>query len=197
MPAGGMPSGVVEGVDPVRHEYPALRSLEQILEASAQNAADEWTYPQRELTGEIYPAEAWPHSWPYTSPGDFRRLDEAVDTAFYHFPKLVCHMDEAAIAALTRYYDTALPARADALDLCSSWTSHFPCGRSGRRTPTRLAPNTLHRLEPPGRAGIAPDVISLLPRSTAGSGPCGAGATSEGRSWARASRPRSSRATTS
>ena len=61
MPAGGMPSGVVEGVDPVRHEYPALRSLEQILEASAQNAADEWTYPQRELTGEIYPAEAWHH----------------------------------------------------------------------------------------------------------------------------------------
>ena len=35
--------------------------------------------------------------------------DEAPDTAFYKYPKLVYHIDEGAVAALTRYYDAAVP----------------------------------------------------------------------------------------
>ena len=60
------------------------------------------TYLRRDLTKGLYPADAWPTSWPYTKPDDFKRLDEAPDTAFYKYPKLVYHIDEGAVAALTR-----------------------------------------------------------------------------------------------
>ena len=33
----------------------------------------------------------------------------ALRQAFYRFPKLVYHIDEGAVAALTRYYDAAVP----------------------------------------------------------------------------------------
>ena len=83
-----------------------------------------WTYQKRELTKGLYAAE-WPAAWPYTS-NDFKRMDEEADTAFYRFPKLVYHIDEGAVAALTRYYDAAVPAGAEVLDICSSWLSHYP-----------------------------------------------------------------------
>jgi SAM-dependent methyltransferase len=83
-----------------------------------------WTYPQRELTKALFSAE-WPAAWPYTAQ-DFKRMDEEADTAFYRFPKLVYHIDEGAVAALTRYYDAAVPAGAEVLDICSSWLSHYP-----------------------------------------------------------------------
>ena len=85
-----------------------------------------WTYLRRDLTKGLYPADAWPTSWPYTKPDDFKRLDEAPDTAFYKYPKLVYHIDEGAVAALTRYYDAAVPDGAEVLDICSSWVSHYP-----------------------------------------------------------------------
>ena len=36
------------------------------------------------------------------------------------------HIDEGAVAALTRYYDAAVPDGAEVLDICSSWLSHYP-----------------------------------------------------------------------
>ena len=56
----------------------------------------------------------------------FRREDEAPDAHFYAEPRLVTHIDEAAIAAVTQLYREYLPADAAVLDLMSSWVSHLP-----------------------------------------------------------------------
>jgi SAM-dependent methyltransferase len=59
-------------------------------------------------------------------PGFFDRLDETPDAAFYAFPRLVTHIDDATIASLTSYYGEVLRPGADVLDLMSSWVSHLP-----------------------------------------------------------------------
>jgi SAM-dependent methyltransferase len=59
-------------------------------------------------------------------PGFFARLDESPDAAFYAAPRFVVHIDEATIAALTRWYGEVLAPGSDVLDLMSSWVSHLP-----------------------------------------------------------------------
>ena len=59
-------------------------------------------------------------------PAYFRRADELPDRLFYQVPRLVTHIDEATIAALTQFYRDQLPAAGDLLDLMSSWISHLP-----------------------------------------------------------------------
>jgi SAM-dependent methyltransferase len=56
----------------------------------------------------------------------FRRIDESPDATFYRAPRLVTHIDDTAIAALTQVYREVLPAGAAILDLMSSWISHLP-----------------------------------------------------------------------
>ena len=58
--------------------------------------------------------------------GAFDRLDEEADERFYEPPRLVTHIDDAAIAALTEFYRRVLPAGGVLLDLMSSWVSHLP-----------------------------------------------------------------------
>ena len=58
--------------------------------------------------------------------GAFGRLDEEHDAQFYEEPRLVYHIDDHAVAALTDLYRTVLPAGAVLLDLMSSWVSHLP-----------------------------------------------------------------------
>jgi SAM-dependent methyltransferase len=60
------------------------------------------------------------------SPDLFRRLDESPDADFYAVPRLVTHIDDATIAALTALYRERIPAGARVLDLMSSWMSHLP-----------------------------------------------------------------------
>ena len=60
------------------------------------------------------------------SPEWFRRLDESPDVDFYSFPRLVTHIDDSAIAAVTQLYRERLPAGSAVLDLMSSWVSHLP-----------------------------------------------------------------------
>ncbi len=55
----------------------------------------------------------------------FRRVDESPDAHFYRSPRLVTHIDDAAISAVTQVYREVLPAGA-ILDLMSSWISHLP-----------------------------------------------------------------------
>ena len=50
----------------------------------------------------------------------------ALRQAFYRFPKLVYHIDEGAVAALTHYYEKEIAKGSDILDICSSWVSHYP-----------------------------------------------------------------------
>jgi SAM-dependent methyltransferase len=56
----------------------------------------------------------------------FRRTDEAPDEEFYRIPRLVTHIDEGAIAAVTQLYRELFPAGGEILDLMSSWISHLP-----------------------------------------------------------------------
>jgi SAM-dependent methyltransferase len=56
----------------------------------------------------------------------FRRADETPDEEFYRTPRLVTHIDDGAIAAVTQLYRELFPARGEILDLMSSWVSHLP-----------------------------------------------------------------------
>ena len=56
----------------------------------------------------------------------FRRTDETPDEEFYQTPRLVTHIDEGAIAAVTQLYRELFPAGGEILDLMSSWVSHLP-----------------------------------------------------------------------
>ena len=68
---------------------------------------------------EIEDALGLPH-------GAFSKLDPEDDAVFYEPPRLVCHIDDGAIAALTSFYRTILPRGGVLLDLMSSWVSHLP-----------------------------------------------------------------------
>ena len=59
-------------------------------------------------------------------PQFFRRQDETPDALFYQMPRLVTHIDDATIDALTQFYREQLPPQSDLLDLMSSWISHLP-----------------------------------------------------------------------
>jgi SAM-dependent methyltransferase len=58
--------------------------------------------------------------------GAFGRMDETPDEEFYRTPRLVTHIDDRAIAAVTQLYRELFPAGGEVLDLMSSWISHLP-----------------------------------------------------------------------
>ena len=63
-------------------------------------------------------------------PGFFQRADGRDDAVFYGPPRLVTHIDDAAIAAVGELYaelgiDGSTPGPRRVLDLMSSWVSHF------------------------------------------------------------------------
>ena len=58
--------------------------------------------------------------------GAFGRIDEGDDAAFYAPLRLVTHIDEPAIAALSRFYGDLIAPGSAVLDLMSSWVSHLP-----------------------------------------------------------------------
>lgn len=59
-------------------------------------------------------------------PEHFARQDESDDALFYTMPRMVTHIDDPAIEALTGWFRGALPPGADLLDLMSSCVSHLP-----------------------------------------------------------------------
>jgi len=63
---------------------------------------------------------------PGLPPAAFDKEDPSPDAEFYGFPRFVTHIDDAAIAAVTRIYRATLPAGGMLLDLMSSWVSHLP-----------------------------------------------------------------------
>src|SRR3712207_4164764 len=56
----------------------------------------------------------------------FRRYDETPDEDFYRTPRLVTHIDDRAIAAVTQLYREFFQPDGELLDLMSSWVSHLP-----------------------------------------------------------------------
>jgi len=80
------------------------------------------SFPKRELSLDL---SEFPDEWPF--PDDaFRRQDESDDGDFYATPRLVYHIDEGAVRALTNYYKSAIAPGSHVLDICSSWVSHYP-----------------------------------------------------------------------
>lgn len=65
-------------------------------------------------------------AFPELPAGAFAKVDGGDDADFYAFPRLVTHIDDAAIAALTGLYRSILPPGGVLLDLMSSWVSHLP-----------------------------------------------------------------------
>merc|ERR1712032_79079 len=67
------------------------------------------------------------------------------DAIFYAEPKLVKHVDDKSLAALTSYYASVFPREKQfsALDICSSWISHYPT----TPRPSRLAITGLNEEE--------------------------------------------------
>ncbi len=59
-------------------------------------------------------------------PGFFTREDESEDKLFYKTPRLVVHIDEYAVSAISNYLKETLPRKGIVLDLMSSWRSHIP-----------------------------------------------------------------------
>lgn len=78
----------------------------------------------------------WPEQFPFRDE-DFQRFDESSDLVFYESPRFVTHIDDPAIAALTKYYQEVFPPSntpgVALLDMCSSWISHYPPGYKQER----------------------------------------------------------------
>jgi hypothetical protein len=49
------------------------------------------------------------------------------------FPRLVKHVDDSFLAAVTRLYKELIPPEGEVLDLMSSWVSHLPADRAYKR----------------------------------------------------------------
>ena len=73
--------------------------------------------------------------------GFFDRMDEEPDERFYGPPRLLTHIDEGAIAEVSRLYEELGVPDGDVLDLMSSWISHLP------RPPRRLVVLGMNALE--------------------------------------------------
>jgi len=82
-------------------------------------------FSTKSMAEKVLTNPKWPPSWPYTEE-DFKRMDESEDTIFYDQPRLVYHIDDAAVTALTKYYAENFNDGDDVLDICSSWVSHYP-----------------------------------------------------------------------
>lgn len=59
-------------------------------------------------------------------PEAFERYDENPDEIFYETARLVTHIDDEAIEAVTQLYRDFFPPGGAILDLMSSWVSHLP-----------------------------------------------------------------------
>ena len=77
-------------------------------------------------TGPGFQARADGRPTDFFVPGALERDDPSPDAEFYRQPRLVQHIDDAAIAAVTDLYRRLLPPGGRILDLMSSWASHLP-----------------------------------------------------------------------
>ena len=70
---------------------------------------------------------SWPSTFPY-SRADLTPSSPGSDSKFYFVPKLVHHAGEECRQSLTNFYSCILPPQSTGatLDICSSFTSHYP-----------------------------------------------------------------------
>ncbi|ERN04070.1 hypothetical protein AMTR_s00209p00028300 [Amborella trichopoda] len=106
-------------------------SFWQALAMAAQgNLFSAFARPKSPIN-EVLKNVEWPEKFPFKEE-DFQRFDESSDSLFYSTPRFVTHIDDPAIAALTKFYSAVFPPSNSPgvclLDLCSSWVSHYPKG---------------------------------------------------------------------
>jgi len=65
--------------------------------------------------------------------GPLEREDDGADEEFYSAARLVTHIDDGAIKAVTQLYREYFPPGGAVLDLMSSWISHLPAEAVYRR----------------------------------------------------------------
>ena len=70
---------------------------------------------------------------PPFSPEFFEREDESNDSLFYSEPRLLVHIDEQAIAAVSKLLLDLISPGSVVLDLMSSWRTHWPQGHPKER----------------------------------------------------------------
>ena len=81
----------------------------------------------KSMAEKVLEKTKWPQTWPYNDKVDFAVMDPSDDEIFYDQARLVYHIDDAAVSALTnKVYAESLKKGEDVLDLCSSWVSHYP-----------------------------------------------------------------------
>ena len=98
-------------------------------------------WPEEGISGTVIQSSGWgwgpkvlPGSWICERCGtaisypeeSFQREDDSDDRLFYANPRLVVHIDDQAIAAVSRIFQAFVPAGSTVLDLMSSWRSHWP-----------------------------------------------------------------------
>ncbi|MBC7801664.1 MAG: methyltransferase type 11 [Gemmatimonadaceae bacterium] len=64
--------------------------------------------------------------YPDLPPDAFAKADPSPDTRFYAQARMVAHIDDAAIDAVTDLYRQHLPPGGTVFDMQSSWISHLP-----------------------------------------------------------------------
>ena len=67
------------------------------------------------------------------TPEYFQREDEDDDRVFYQSPRLVVHIDQGAITAISDFFKAQIPENAEILDLMSSWRTHWPADHPKER----------------------------------------------------------------
>ncbi len=87
-------------------------------------------------------------TFPPFPPEYFGREDETDDSFFYTQPRLVVHIDDAAIAAVGDVFRSLIPPNSAVLDLMSSWRTHWPEGHPRARL-AGLGMNSVEMAENP------------------------------------------------
>tara|TARA_B100000519_G_scaffold194677_1_gene198799 strand:+ start:1923 stop:2969 length:1047 start_codon:yes stop_codon:yes gene_type:complete len=112
--------GVSSSNNKIAKKFSANASSSQQQKENAENAI-----------AQVLKDPQWPPVYPFTTK-DMGRYDESSDAFFYEQPRLVKHIDDQAIDALTKYYSEVFKTVEDddekpkVLDICSSWISHYP-----------------------------------------------------------------------
>lgn len=94
------------------------------------------TRPTKKEIDEMFLDNDWDTKASVLRKSSYRRLDETPDNLYYTNPRIVEHIDEKAVLALTAFHGEQLKKlsvklynenkKLDILDICSSWTSHLP-----------------------------------------------------------------------
>ena len=93
----------------------------------------------------------------------FRRIDESDDELFYGYPRLVTHIDDAAIAKVGEIFLERLPRDGAILDLMSSWRSHVPPALNPRQV-IGVGLNRTEMEENPALEGLIVHNVNREPR---------------------------------